>query len=487
MKRLSLQKLGMSTVLLLFCCATLPAQEQTGGQHFNWNPGNYSFSGHRDPCKVFIGVGTSSVPGGLKVDYTVDDTPASVSGVQAGDVIVSLDGVPVSTYSELVNERDKHRQGEAFTLAILREGSEMKINARFKACSPEDQEKYQQRGEEMQMRMESMMERMEFKKLEDMYQGEHGFAKPEQKERPILGVFEDDAEGNGLVIGSLVRGKGAEAAGLQVGDVITGVDGQTVSGSGSLRTAIAGRQPGDRVLVVYQRGGQTQQTEVTLSADRSFYTYKSERDPCAVFIGVYVGASGPDGRGVRVTDIVDDTPAKQSGVLPGDLIVALDGQPVNNNGMLIHERDKHRPGEAFRLTIDRDGVEMTIQATFKACPIPGTPEKEILEKSAVEKKTEQRTDGPVNLETTLSLESLELYPNPTTGPLNVRFEAEAVPTTVRIFDASGKTVYSKVLNQFNGSFSEQINLFGNTPGTYVLSIRQGKKTSARKVVLVPGA
>ncbi|HRI60663.1 MAG TPA: T9SS type A sorting domain-containing protein, partial [Saprospiraceae bacterium] len=62
-----------------------------------------------------------------------------------------------------------------------------------------------------------------------------------------------------------------------------------------------------------------------------------------------------------------------------------------------------------------------------------------------------------------------------------------VPTTVRIFDTSGKAVYSKVLNQFNGYFSEQINLFGNTPGTYILSVQQGKKVSSRKVMLVPGA
>jgi hypothetical protein len=106
---------------------------------------------------------------------------------------------------------------------------------------------------------------------------------------------------------------------------------------------------------------------------------------------------------------------------------------------------------------------------------------------AEEKKAESRKDGPVDIETTLHLESLELYPNPTTGPVNVRFEAEALPTTVRILDATGKTVYSKVMNQFNGYFSEQINLFGNTPGTYMLSIQQGKKASSKKIVLMPGA
>jgi hypothetical protein len=108
-------------------------------------------------------------------------------------------------------------------------------------------------------------------------------------------------------------------------------------------------------------------------------------------------------------------------------------------------------------------------------------------KTATEqKRTKVRTDGPVDVDNALQLESLQVFPNPTAGPLNVRFEAEAVPTTVRIFDASGKAVYSKGLNQFNGSFNEQINLFGNTPGTFILSVQQGNKTLTRKVVLVPG-
>jgi C-terminal processing protease CtpA/Prc len=401
-------------------------------------------------------------------------------------VILALDGVPVGTQSELVQERNKHQQGEAFTLTILRDGSEMNINARFKECSEEEVEQWRERQESHEMRMEKMEKRMEEMHIR-MAEKFEKFEQIEAKERPILGVYENnDISKPGLVIGSVISGKGAETAGLQAGDVVTKVDGKTVTGGGTLRTALTGHQPGDRVMVEYQRDGQTLQTEVTLSKDRSYYSYTAKRDPCAVFIGVYTGESGAaEGRGVKVTGIVDETPAKQSGVQPGDVILALDDQPVNDHIELLRERNKHRPGDAFRLTVDRDGAIITIEATFKTCQTIA-PEKEKVEVIAEEKKAEQR-DGPVNVETMLPLESLELYPNPTTGPVNVRFEAEAVPTTVRIMDASGKTVYSKVMNQFNGSFSEQINLFGNTPGMYMLSIQQDKKVSTRKIVLMPGA
>ncbi|MBV6441107.1 MAG: hypothetical protein EPGJADBJ_02786 [Saprospiraceae bacterium] len=474
-------------MILLFCCATLPAQEQTDAFFRDWSPEKYSFSEHRDPCKVFIGVGTTSVPGGLKVDYTVDNTPARASGVQEGDLILALDGIAVGTHSELVRERDKHRQGDAFTLTILRDGSEIKINARFKECSQEEQEQFRQQEEDIRMRIVEQMEHLKALRHPGDWQmktpGSEGLMKIEKMERPILGVYEnEEISVPGLVIGSVIAGKGAEAAGLKTGDVVTSVDGKTVTGGGTLRAALNDHRPGDHVTVVYQRDGQTYETELTLSADRGFSSFKMERDPCAVFIGVYTGENGSDGRGVRVTGIVDNTPAKQSGVQPDDIILALDDQRVNTNAELLIERNKHRSGDPFQLTIDRDGAILTIDAIFKSCPTP-----EVAEMQEAKTPAEPRKNDPVNVEASPFLERLELFPNPTTGPVNVRFEAEAVPTTVRILDASGRTVYSKSLPQFNGYFNEQINLFGNTPGTYLLTIQQGERVSNRKVVLVPGA
>jgi hypothetical protein len=172
-------------------------------------------------------------------------------------------------------------------------------------------------------------------------------------------------------------------------------------------------------------------------------------------------------------------------VQPGDIILALDGQPVNSTGALLRERDKHQPGDAFTLTILRDGASRLINARFKACDTPA--KEKAPEEALTEKITEERQEGPVDVQSVLAPESLQAFPNPTTGPVNVRFEAEAVPTTVRILDISGKTVYSKTLNQFNGYFNEQINLFGNRPGTYIISVQQGEKVSTKKIVLVAGA
>lgn len=474
-----------------------PAQVEvtlSGEKNYSYNPGtySYSYSNHRDPCKVFIGVGTSIMNEGLRVDYTVDDTPAENYGVRAGDIILALDGKNVVTQSELVQERDKHQPGEAFTLTVLRDGKEMKIDARFKECNEEDQEKFRQEQEEKMERMHERMEetRVRMAEMRERVQSERreNLVKVERDVRPILGVYvNESADAEGIVLSNVSYDKGAAAAGLQGGDVVTTVEGQAISSTSALRKVLAGFKPGDKVNVVYLRDGQSQQAQVELSGSREYVSYMVERNPCDVFIGVYTADRGIDGQGVRVTGVIEDTPAKSSGVQPGDVILALDDAPTNGHMKLRQERDKHQPGDPFTLSIIRDGQYLEIDATFKACPTdkPVTPVEEIVEIASEDAPAEQESIPQLDLNSELKVESFNMYPNPTVGMLNVQFEAEAVPTTVRILDSSGKEVYSEQLNSFNGYYNNQLNLSGKTPGTYILTVQQGKKLTTKKIVLMP--
>jgi hypothetical protein len=85
-------------------------------------------------------------------------------------------------------------------------------------------------------------------------------------------------------------------------------------------------------------------------------------------------------------------------------------------------------------------------------------------------------------ERSLELVNFQAYPNPTDGQLKVQFEAQAIPTIVRIMDVSGKEVYREDLTRFNGLYNQEINLTGSG-GTYLLSVEQEEKIFTRQIVV----
>ncbi|MBS1536401.1 MAG: Do family serine endopeptidase [Bacteroidetes bacterium] len=59
---------------------------------------------------------------GVLVDNVLSDGAASKAGIETGDVILELDGVPVNTSNELQSRVVQHRAGESVKLKIWREG-----------------------------------------------------------------------------------------------------------------------------------------------------------------------------------------------------------------------------------------------------------------------------------------------------------------------------------------------------------------------------
>ncbi|MGA7272359.1 MAG: trypsin-like peptidase domain-containing protein [Acidimicrobiia bacterium] len=84
----------------------------------------------------------------------------------------------------------------------------------------------------------------------------------------VLGVQGADAQTGpaGALITGVQPQSGAAKAGLQVGDVVTAVDGVQVNGIGDLAGQIQNHQPGDKVKLDVLRGGQTLTLEATLGS-----------------------------------------------------------------------------------------------------------------------------------------------------------------------------------------------------------------------------
>ena len=303
------------------------------------------------------------------------------------------------------------------------------------------------------------------------------------EKKTFLGVYPQTGD-EGVLITGVVGGSGADDAGLQANDVLTAINGNTIRSNGDLSSELAKYEPGNEVKITYLRDGSILETNAKLTANKSnsnnySFTWKEERDPCKVFFGVYVGSYGEGLEGVGVSGIVegDEWPAEKAGLQRGDRIIAIDAIPVNNHRELVTERDKHKSGQAFTFTILRDGYPMDIDAQFKECP----------NQPAVEKVTGEVIPEmqPVELiDNTLELEELNAYPNPTFGLLNVKFSGEAVPTKLMITDVNGKVVHQENLPNFDGYYNRELDISSGTPGTLMLSIRQGEKVVTTPLVLL---
>lgn len=85
---------------------------------------------------------------------------------------------------------------------------------------------------------------------------------------PQLGVsIVQSSTGTGATIISIVSDSAAEEAGLQIGDIITSVDGESVSDSEDVVIAVRLHSVGDTITVEYTRNGVANTVEVTLKSD----------------------------------------------------------------------------------------------------------------------------------------------------------------------------------------------------------------------------
>ncbi len=314
------------------------------------------------------------------------------------------------------------------------------------------------------------------KVIEERIRGPHPNSRTKKVKavKAFLGIYPGSTDDNaGVAVRGVVDGTGAQAGGIQKGDVIQSIAGYATNSNYGLSGVLQKLEPGQQVEVQVLRDEQPQTLSVVLGEKEYMRTVLNEdREPCDVFIGVYVGGTGANGEGVQVTNIIGGTPAEEYGVEPGDIILAMDGVKVNGNAELLKERDKHEPGEEFMLTINRGGMVKDLGAKFYLC------ERVEEEAPAI---VEEAMDVP---ESTLELGNYRAFPNPSYGLIRVQFAAEEAPVSVQITDVSGRVVYQQQLNQFDGYFDEEIDLSGATPGNLFLTIQQDGKLTTKQLLLI---
>jgi membrane-associated protease RseP (regulator of RpoE activity) len=102
-----------------------------------------------------------------------------------------------------------------------------------------------------------------------------------------------------------------------------------------------------------------------------------------VLLVILLGVVGFPGRSVanppdrapawQINTVEDDSAAHAAGLKEDDLVVAVNGQPVSHFDELSDALARFDVGDEVQLTVERDGVERTVDATLRARPagVPG--------------------------------------------------------------------------------------------------------------------
>jgi serine protease Do len=162
----------------------------------------------------------------------------------------------------------------------------------------------------------------------------------------IQPVTEDIAESLGIeatagaIVADAQAGSPAADAGIEAGDVITEVNGEAVADPKALSATIAQIEPKQKVKVTVVRAGEEQEIEVTLGdlsdLDETQQANVQQDTPDAPAeqgsldgLGLTI-EKNPNGDGVVVTGVADDSPASGKGLSTGDVIVSVGGKTVNS-------------------------------------------------------------------------------------------------------------------------------------------------------------
>jgi serine protease Do len=209
----------------------------------------------------------------------------------------------------------------------------------------------------------------------------------------------------GALVGKIVPDSPATKAGLKENDVITEVNGQRVEGTSQFRRMIREIPAGRSVQLTISRAGQTQSVNVTLGKMEShsgpellrgvspggfaFNLPQVEElgdlrdfdisetlgngstrlgidaEDLSGEFGNYFGA--PDGKGVLVRNVLDDSPAAKAGLKAGDVIISLDGNPVLSVSELRHQlKAGSVQGKSLKIGLLRNKSEMNLNVELPA-------------------------------------------------------------------------------------------------------------------------
>ena len=143
----------------------------------------------------------------------------------------------------------------------------------------------------------------------------------------------------GAVVAQVIPGTPAEAAGIQIGDVIVEMNGEPVVGSSDLRNKVGLLRVGDAVRLTIERDGKPMTIELAVGESSEVALGAGSQIP--QLEGVVLGPLTPSSplheevEGVLVIEVEVDTPAWNAGLREGDVIVEVNRREVKSTDEIL--------------------------------------------------------------------------------------------------------------------------------------------------------
>lgn len=149
---------------------------------------------------------------------------------------------------------------------------------------------------------------------------------------PDLARAFDIKEMQGAVIAKVIADSPAAKGGLKAGDVVTRINGKSISSSAELRNIVGLLQIGDVVTLDVLRDGKPRTIKITIAEPVQAKVEGKSLNPRlqgATFgsVDVMVG-DGDQPAGAQVLDVQPGTPAWRAGLRKDDLVMSVNRQPV---------------------------------------------------------------------------------------------------------------------------------------------------------------
>jgi len=205
---------------------------------------------------------------------------------------------------------------------------------------------------------------------------QNGFNKSIKTNKAVLGVMTEKTD-DGAKITNVTDESAADKAGLKEGDIITKFGDEKVEDADDLYKAVGKYKADDKVTVAYKRDGKDATATVTLlkNKDVTVFGYGSQNFKLSPNIGGYSFRFGKprmgvqaqdteDGKGVKLLDVNDESPADKAGLKDDDIITQVDGKNITSVDDLKDAIKDGKDGDTFKVTYTRDGVSKTVDVHY---------------------------------------------------------------------------------------------------------------------------